>query len=131
MLLAREVKPPSIETFHNSILQFFQADLCHEDIVPMLPWTGLSRADGTVYGNQELQKAPEWKRHSPSVSELGTSEETGMQSRPEQPALGHQMAAIYDRFFLELQRTNQASGEGMLEGIMGRSFDDLERAILP
>lgn len=130
-LLAREVRSPSIETFHSSILRFYKADLCGEDIVPMLPWTALCRVDGTIYGHKELQVAPVWRRHSPTLSELVDSGEAGTHSGPDQqqPMFSHETMATYDSFFLELRRTNQAAGGGMLEGVMGRSFDNLERAV--
>jgi hypothetical protein len=129
-LLAQDTGPPHIPTMYNSLSQFFKRTMRQPDLTPKMPWVGLCHENGRLYGHQEYQDRPEWRLYSPNDS---TSVESGYTrvygNRQPEPVLDDNAATLRD-FFQELQRTEPRNPEDLLCNVSGRSFDDLEEAIL-
>ncbi|KDN41833.1 hypothetical protein RSAG8_07204, partial [Rhizoctonia solani AG-8 WAC10335] len=124
-----------IPTMLNSIRQFYKRDMLNKSpLAPHLPWAGICQPNGTLYGHQLIQDQQEWRMQSPSVSESEESEvingglHRDMVAQPE-PVHSSDRDRMQE-FFLELRRTESAHPQGILEKTVGRSFDDLEEALL-
>ncbi|KAB5587806.1 hypothetical protein CTheo_8752 [Ceratobasidium theobromae] len=130
-LLNRNTGPLHIPTMQNSLKNFYKTTMRQKTLPdPSLPWASLCHEDGTLYGHQEFQHRPEWRLDSPCGTETSNSGYGYVYGHRRSGQPVRDSAASLEDFFLELQRTESTYHQDLLWETTGRSFDDLEEAIL-